>query len=213
VSFLGWYTEGVGGSEFDFDGAVVDSMTLYAHYSDEFLVQFLDGYGSVFLTKHVPAGSAISIPSSDELNTFSYLTEYIFENQWNLDGDLYDFFRPVMSDIVLTPVLYDTVWVYFISYGSPVGPMFVKKGATIADLGILSAPTRAGYSFSFWTDTEYGTTPINPATIIDTDLVLYAQWTAMPNAVQYKVVYWVEKPNLGHEPVPGNMDDYNIGYD
>jgi uncharacterized repeat protein (TIGR02543 family) len=200
--------------------------TLVAHAEGEpeYLVQFLNGDGQkIFLSRQVVAGETAAAPLDYEIAGFTYAdpTPNGFENEWLWGGEIYDFNTPVSSDILLVPMLKDRVYVYFVSSGSQLFPIPVQIGTTVgaalesvAGDEAIYPPTRAGYDFDFWSDSADGTSAVATDTIITENIVLYSNWTGVADRTPYKVVYWVEKPNMGVDfvPTPGNTNHYNFGY-
>ena len=75
-------------------------------------------------------------------------------------------------------------------------PLALRYGQAIPD-SVLTAPDRAGYSFTGWTwlDGEGSALAEAPAAMPDHDLTLAANWTAVENGAEVTLVYWLENAN------------------
>ncbi|MDR1710712.1 MAG: InlB B-repeat-containing protein [Propionibacteriaceae bacterium] len=200
-------------------GGDLDDVTYVAN--GNWVVSFLDGYGSVILTEEVAPGATATIPLREDLNAagFSIPTGTTFEDDWALDGVEYNFLTPVEGHLVLRPILYDVVHLYFETLGSPVDAMTVRKDSLIGMLTIpdIHSIERPGYNALYWTldpPTARTRAPIEDDYVVSEDTTLFLVWEAVENGSPYHVVYWVERPNLGPytSPTPGNPDHYVLGY-
>ena len=104
------------------------------------------------------------------------------------------------------------VYVYFVSYGSPVTPIALKKGVSLDETGHskLPKPTRTNYAFKYWTDTpDEDSAEYDTSTPLHNNLILYASWTGLNTP--YKIVYWLEVADFGADntPEPGNALHYD----
>jgi len=205
VSFLGWFEQGAA-DPFEFDTPVSGHIILEARYSNLYLVEFLDGYEKRFLSKRVTPNSMISTPTAAELLGFEIPNEKIFDYWADKDTGLpYAFgVTQVTKDTTLIPVLVDRVYIYFVSYGTEVQPIALKAGGTATQ---PPPPSRQNYQFNYWSAAPDGPQH-NWSLPVNSDLILYAVWTPIPNSAPYKVVWWLEEPDLDHDPIPGNAADY-----
>ena len=94
---------------------------------------------------------------------------------WRLDGRAYDFTAPVTRDLTLVAAWRDaTPATHTVSFdttgGSPVGPVTVRDGNTIAK---PAAPTRDGHEFAGWL---LDGRPYDFTTPVTRDLTLTASW-------------------------------------
>ena len=210
VSFIGWFEAGAT-TPFDFMTPIYNNLTLNARFSEKYLVQFLDGFDEVFKSTEVAQGSAVPEPTAAEIDGIP-LPQDKFFSYWTLDKKTeipYNFSTIITDDIKLYPVFTDRVFVYFISYSEEVNPYpeGIKAGERIS---APPTPSRDKYTFNYWTLNSDGSGPAYDwNTPVTKDIVLYASWTGIPNSAQYKIAYWLERPDFGSgEPTPGLASDY-----
>ncbi|MDR1799265.1 MAG: InlB B-repeat-containing protein, partial [Bifidobacteriaceae bacterium] len=194
--------------------------------SGKYVVSYLNGYGSVVLTQELDPGSVTAAPTDGELAAagFSYAPDQLFEGEWTLSaspGAAFDFSTPINDHVILKPILYDSVTIYFETQGTPVDPLQVKKGVTLGSVTLpgFAAITRPGYDNPYWSLADPSQAVRDNVTahagnVLNDNLTLYTVWHAIPNGTEYHVVYWVERPNMGVQftPTPGNPDHYMFGY-
>ena len=211
VSFEGWFTEGtpIDGDPFDFNTIIDGDLTLEARFSTKYLVQFMDGFEEVYLSKRVDVGDVLYELTDDEMEDLG-IPEGKYFNFWSLDkATPYSFGNtPVNSDLALYPVFTNFVYVYFVSYGTEVPYEILKSGEQATPPSV--EPTRKNYNFNWWSLTSGGGAGAEydwnlPVT---EDLMLYGSWSGVPNSVTYKVVWWLETDNFSGTPTPGNTDHY-----
>lgn len=194
-NFLGWYTEAEGGTQFDFNTPVTNSLTLYARFSNSYLIQFKDQTGKVIDSKEVEQGQ--NIP---ETNVELTPPQGEYFSYWYVEGD--DTQTPISfetatasKDLVLVPKFASERTVLFISQGSQVDPAYIKDGEKVSQ---PADPTREGWTFSHWSTEQNGSTAYNFDSPVTDSLVLYAVWS--PEETEYTVVFWKEKPNIAEDP-------------
>lgn len=194
-SFLGWYTAETGGSAFAFETtAVTAPLTLYAHFSTNFLVKFYDAQNKVFHSVEVAPGATVSAPANPTPPAKKVFRSWHIIENGVLAAAEYVFSTPVNSNFTLAPKFADTFYVFFISRGTTVTPQIVVSGDQAT---LPAAPTRAGYTFQHWSLTDGGAA-YTFATPVTADTTLYAVWQAQ--TVDYTLVYWLEKPNVSGDP-------------
>ncbi|MDR3241494.1 MAG: InlB B-repeat-containing protein [Lactobacillaceae bacterium] len=203
ASFMGWYTEPTDGEKFDFTKKVTTSVTLYAQFSAEYLVQFKDAQGKVIDSKTVKPDETVSATTKEVTPPVGEYFSY-----WYVQGDAnktpFVFAdQKVGSDLVLVPAFSDGRTVLFVSDGSQVDPEYVKDGEKATK---PADPTRQGYTFDHWSTSPNGSA-YDFDTVITGGVTLYAVWTALE--VDYEVVYWIEKPNIVDDP---GTNDANYDY-
>lgn len=203
-NFLGWYTDPEAGIPFDFDIPVTNSITLYARFSNSYLIQFKDQTGKVIDSKEIEQGQ--SIPE-----TIAELTppQGQYFSYWYVEGDTtqtpFSFETATASkDLVLVPKFASERTVLFISEGTQVDPAYVQDGDKVSK---PSDPTREGWTFSHWSTEQNGSTPYNFDAPVTDSLVLYAAWT--PEETEYTIVFWKEKANIAEDP---GTDPSNYAY-
>lgn len=194
-NFLGWYTDPEAGVPFDFNTPVTNSITLYARFSNSYLIQFKDQTGKVIDSKEIEQGQSIPETTAEltppQGQYFSY---------WYVEGDStqtpFSFETATASkDLVLVPKYASERTVLFISEGTQVDPAYIQDGEKVSK---PSDPTREGWTFSHWSTEQNGSTPYNFDAPVTDSLVLYAVWT--PEETEYTVVFWKEKANIAEDP-------------
>lgn len=207
VSFRGWFASLEDQEPFNFETVIQSNTTLYAKFSNTYLIKFKNAQGQVVDTKEVAPTDTVqetSIPIDPP-------QEGTFLDYWYIEGELetaaFAFGSHPTKDITLIPHFSNMHYVYFISQGSQVenNPVSVQHGAKVAEPG---DPTRAGYKFLHWSTTEGGS-EYKFNTPVTADMSLYAVWKGQK--VGYKVVYWLEKPNFSGDPGT-NRDNYSFAY-
>jgi uncharacterized repeat protein (TIGR02543 family) len=201
LSFLGWYEKGAPDDKpYDFRQLVTGDLDLYARFTTDLLVSYLDGNGKVFLSKRIAAGTTIPLPSEDEMRLFKAPTGEHF-SAWLLNGQAYGpdepgtYPRTARTDVTLVPKMSSaSSYVFFISEGTQTPFATVVNGNPVTE---PPNPERQGYDFSHWSGTEGGV-PFNFTTPIASDTKLHAVWT--PKKVNYTLVFWNEKPNIAGDP-------------
>lgn len=203
-NFLGWYTDPEAGVPFDFNTPVTNSITLYARFSNSYLIQFKDQTGKVIDSKEIEQGQSIPETTAEltppQGQYFSY---------WYVEGDTtqtpFSFETATASkDLVLVPKFASERTVLFISEGTQVDPAYTQDGEKVSK---PSDPTREGWTFSHWSTEQNGSTPYNFDAPVTDSLVLYAVWT--PEETEYTVVFWKEKANIAEDP---GTDPSNYAY-
>ena len=149
---------------------------------DNYDVTFKNADGSVFETKTVASGAAVTAPEANPTKT-----GFIFK-EWQLNGATYDFSTPVTQDITLTPTwTFDSehyVVVKFTVDGKTYGDeQYIEIGATATKPE--TDPAKDNYEFKFWT--VDGETAFDFATPItqDTEIRAYFEATAIKHTVTY----------------------------
>lgn len=140
---------------------------------DNYDVTFKNADGSVFTTKTVANGAAVTAPETNPIKT-----GFIF-GEWQLNGATYNFSTPVTQDITLTPT-----WTFdaenysivkFMVDGKTYGDeQYIEKGATATKPA--TDPAKENYEFRFWT--VDGKTAFDFATPITQDTVIEAHFEA-----------------------------------
>lgn len=174
---------------------------------DNYDVTFKNADGSVFTTKTVANGAAVTAPETNPIKT-----GFIF-GEWQLNGATYDFSTPVTQDITLTPTWTFDAKNYSIvkftvdgkTYGDE---QYIEKGATATKPA--TDPAKENYEFKFWT--VDGKTAFDFATPITQDTVIEAHFEATatkhtvtyvdPTGAEIEKVTVVDGENAKLPPVP-----------
>lgn len=149
---------------------------------DNYDVTFKNADGSVFTTKTVANGAAVTAPEANPTKT-----GFIF-GEWQLNGATYDFSTPVTQDITLTPTwTFDSehyVVVKFTVDGKTYGDeQYIEKGATATRPE--TDPAKDNYEFKFWTVDGEAEFDFSTALTADTVIEAYFEATAAKHTVTY----------------------------
>lgn len=113
----------------------------------------------------------------------------------------FDMDTRVTEDLTLVAYYDNAHYVTFMSDGADIDDQLVNDGEKAQRPA--QNPTRKGYTFLRWSLTEGGSTAFNfEGTPITEHTTLYAVWKA--EQVNYRILFWREKPNL-----PENFDHTN----
>ncbi|MGM0168819.1 hypothetical protein IGI39_004574 [Enterococcus sp. AZ135] len=206
ISFVGWFTAPVGGTQFDFKAPLQQSATFYAHFNQTYLIQFKNQQGTVIDSEDVKPGELIPktkidlTPPAGEHFSYWYVEGDTAQTPFNFDA------TKAEKHLVLVPKFSAERTVLFISEGSQIDPEYVNDGEAVPK---PSDPTRAGYTFSHWSTENNGAEVYNFNQPITNDLTLFAVWT--PKKVNYTIAYWMEKPNLSKDPGE-DVSNYNFAW-
>lgn len=144
--FIGWFTDPVGGVEFDFAQPLFGPTNVYARYvPSHYTVTFDSAGGSAVAQQIIAYQSYPQIPKPDPTKTgkvFGY---------WMNNGDRYYFNTPITQDVTLVAKWLNLYTVKFIdSFGDTVAPdqQVVEDSAFGVSLPI--APDKPGYTFEGW---------------------------------------------------------------
>ncbi|NLW77798.1 MAG: hypothetical protein GXY32_00060, partial [Ruminococcaceae bacterium] len=210
VTFLGWFTQPVGGEKFDFATEVTSDLTLHAQFSEEYLISYTNQDGTIVQTDKLKPGAAIYGPSQATLGQIVAPEGTRLIHWYDASGDATVAFTfgtgaTAGSDMTFSPYFSNQYLVIFNSGGSYVEPQPVVGGETAVQ---PATPTRAGYDFVHWyIEGTNENTAFNFDTAIRADTVLVGKWA--PKTVNYTVAIWMEKPNFDGTPTPGKNADYN----
>lgn len=225
--FTGWHAIQANGQSFVFDFSTAippGGLALYAQFSyydadylqsskimpqapdsSFFTVEYLTDNNTVIETYLVNEG----LPAPQINYNHVPQNGKVFVHWYNtLQDELtpYNFAAPVTSNISLKAYYASAFYVHFTSAGTPVAPQLVAFGDFAKE---PAAPTRAGYSFVYWSPEENGSEFIFDESPIDEPTVLYAVWKG--ETVNYRVFYWIEKENIAGESFDKNsMDNFTF---
>ena len=168
-------------TEFNFDTAITENITLYAAWKRTCNVIFNTAGGSAVATQAVIIGALAVYPITPkkENYTFAY---------WCTDKALterYDFSEPVTENITLYACyvqIANTV-VFNSMGGSAVEPQRVPIGAHAAE---PEKPIKEGFDFVYWATDQAGTNEFRFTTAaINANITLYAKWTEAQHTVSF----------------------------
>ncbi|GHU81921.1 hypothetical protein FACS189415_1310 [Bacteroidia bacterium] len=211
--FLGWFTDPVGGSQFQFGtDAITADTTLYAHWQQYWTVDFANTNGNIVVAQTVEDGDVAAYPGTPSQVGFNFYG-WSADPAATITGVLGVNSAPY--NFAATPISADTtiygVWdpiVYSVSFDVNGGdwdttgsaPDIVPKvfeyvpnpGSSGTSLplafnppaDIPSAPVRAGYNFVGWNSARAGGGSA-PTTQTGANVTYYAQWAAIPYAINY----------------------------
>ena len=168
-------------TEFNFDTAITDNITLYAAWKRTCNVIFNADGDSAVATQTVIIGALAVYPITPkkENYTFAY---------WCTDKALterYDFSAPVTDNITLyacyvqiaNTVLFNSMG------GSTVEPQRVPIGGHAAE---PEKPVKEGFDFVYWATDQAGTNQFRFTTAaINANITLYAKWTEAQHTVSF----------------------------
>lgn len=206
--FLGWYLDGER-LPFSSTRLVERDITLYAKFSTNVLVTYLDADGSELDVFEIEKGK--TAPSTDKAPIVDTGYEFLY---WTLKGSdtKYDSNAAVQHSITLVPKTTKIAIAVFVTQGTeiesqtgPIGFVAEKPGTD---------PKRMGYTFDGWyTDETYTTEFAFDDTMpIGGPVFIYAKWNA--GTANYIVNFWAEKANTdaGDPRDEANRGDYDLLY-
>jgi len=179
--FHKWCTDYECKTEFSFDTAIRENITLYAAWQHTCCVVFNANGGSAVVMQTVIKGALAVYPITPkkENYTFAY---------WCTDKaltEVYDFSTPVTENITLyacyvqiaNTVLFNSMG------GSAVEPQRVPIGAHAAE---PAKPVKEGFDFVYWATDSAGTNQFRFATTaINAPITLYAKWSESQYTVSF----------------------------
>jgi uncharacterized repeat protein (TIGR02543 family) len=215
-TFDGWFTEGSGGTDWDFLADTVSGdTTLYAHWSAiDYTLVFDSQGGSAVDGQAVAYGDLASAPvvPTKYGNSFDgWYTSASGGSLWDFDSD------PVLGGTTLyaqwTPV--DFAVTYASQGGTAVAGEAVAYGALVTE---PTDPMQVGYTFDGWyTSASGGALWDFAASTITADTTLYAQWTPLDYTVTFDaqggtavVVQTLPNGSLIAQPVPPTNGGFTL---
>ncbi len=179
--FGGWYTEAACTTQYNFEAAVTENLTLYAKWTIKtYTVTFHWNYGNeADTTETVEHGKPVSEPEERTRDGWSFAG-------WYLEEDEYIFSTPVTSDLTLTAHWEqnstgqdDTFTVTFhLNYGTgddTYKSFSVKKNQRVS-VGDVPAPERENYYFMGWYTDAGCTTEFSFDRRVTASISVYAKW-------------------------------------
>jgi len=197
--FIGWF---VGEEQVQFGSEhtievteTIEEIIVNAKFEEVYYVFFMDGTGdkpSVFMTKEGGPGDEISTDVTLPLASTQAVTGW-YKDKSLTDGPVGANYTIDNANQTLWPKIEEGHYLYFDSgnQGTYIAPQFVLPGnGTVKP---TNDPTRPGYTFSHWSETDGGSEFTFGHTLGE-DKTLYAVWTANDNT-PYTVVFWKQSVN------------------
>ncbi len=227
-SFIGWYTEETGGTQFTFDtGGIMPEITNGENHTLNLYARYAENYYVYYHTR--PLSEATEEHPSSVFHIDTYHDEYnsldtteateLYEQEGYLDGtealigwvdadgNTIEDGTEVTGDMMLYPDIADALWIYFDTNGkdATVAPLFEFGDVeTISDLP--TDVTCAGYTFAGWYmnaectgDKVTSETPIKEITSRNDDGSIILYAKWEEANVHYTVNIWRQKATDGKE--------------
>lgn len=176
-TFDGWYTSKDGGNKFTSSTKINEDTLLYAHWKANVYTVTLINEGSVYDTISAEYGSSVSLPTPSS-------RAYNFNGWYTSDGEIFTSSTRISKDITLYSKW--TLKEFTVSFNSNGGDqsyssVTVSYGSTIN----LPTPTRTGYNFVGWFDSNSSGSQYTSSTPITSSITLYARWDAKTYTVYF----------------------------
>ena len=199
--FEGWYTQENGGELFNFNQAITEDVTVYAHWSEvkpDHTVYFNCGGKAEGSTKVVQYGEKVTPPANPKADGYRFEGWYTQEN----GGELFNFNQAITEDVTVyahwSEVKPDHT-VYFNCGGKAEGSTkVVQYGEKVTP---PANPKADGYRFEGWYTQENGGVPFDFEQEITKDVTVYAHWSVKPTPTPDP------KPNPDPNPDPNPNPD------
>ena len=175
--FEGWYTQENGGELFNFNQAITEDVTVYAHWSEvkpDPTVSFDCGGKAEGTSKVVQHGGTVTPPDDPKADGYRFEGWYTQEN----GGELFNFNQAITEDVTVyahwSEVKPDPT-VSFDCGGKAEGTSkVVQHGGTVTP---PDDPKADGYRFEGWYTQENGGEPFDFNQEITEDVKVYAHWS------------------------------------
>ena len=199
--FEGWYTQENGGELFNFNQAITEDVTVYAHWSEvkpDPTVSFDYGGKAEGSTKVVQYGEKVTPPANPKADGYRFEGWYTQKN----GGVKFDFGQSITEDVTVyahwSEVKPDHT-VYFNCGGKAEGSTkVVQYGEKVTP---PANPKADGYRFEGWYTHENGGVPFDFEQEITKDVTVYAHWSVKPTPTPDP------KPNPDPNPDPNPNPD------
>ena len=199
--FEGWYTQENGGELFNFNQAITEDVTVYAHWSEvkpDPTVSFDCGGKAEGTSKVVQHGGTVTPPDDPKADGYRFEGWYTQEN----GGELFNFNQAITEDVTVyahwSEVKPDPT-VSFDCGGKAEGTSkVVQHGGTVTP---PDDPKADGYRFEGWYTQENGGVPFDFEQEITKDVTVYAHWSVKPTPTPDP------KPNPDPNPDPNPNPD------
>ena len=199
--FEGWYTQENGGELFNFNQAITEDVTVYAHWSEvkpDPTVSFDCGGKAEGTSKVVQHGGNVTPPDDPKADGYRFEGWYTQEN----GGELFNFNQAITEDVTVyahwSEVKPDPT-VSFDCGGKAEGTSkVVQHGGNVTP---PDDPKADGYRFEGWYTQENGGVPFDFEQEITKDVTVYAHWSVKPTPTPDP------KPNPDPNPDPNPNPD------
>ena len=199
--FEGWYTQENGGELFNFNQAITEDVTVYAHWSEvkpDPTVSFDCGGKAEGTSKVVQHGGTVTPPDDPKADGYRFEGWYTQKN----GGVKFDFGQSITEDVTVyahwSEVKPDHT-VYFNCGGKAEGSTkVVQYGEKVTP---PANPKADGYRFEGWYTQENGGVPFDFEQEITKDVTVYAHWSVKPTPTPDP------KPNPDPNPDPNPNPD------
>ena len=175
-TFDGWYTDKTFETEFDFETAITQDITIYAKWivaEGKLEVKFETSGGSNISTQIIEPGAKATKPATDPTKA-----HYKFGG-WYVDADCslaFDFDTELTE---ATTIYARWIELYTVTFntdgGSTIAAQEVEPGTPITEPS--TAPAKSGYKFAGWYSDQTLTTSYNFSNGVNESFTLYAKWT------------------------------------
>lgn len=168
--FEGWFTDAELTQEFDFDTDVTGNITLYAKWTQGYMVTFKSNGGTDVETSYVrPQEKAVK--PKDPTKKYNRFEGWYSDEALTI---IYDFNAEVTEDITLYAKWARIYTVEFDSMGgSNISAQIVARNEKVAK---PKDPTKNNYTFAGWFLDEACTKPYDFGKGVTSSIILYAKW-------------------------------------
>ena len=181
------------GEVFDFSTPITSDITLKATWRENdntVMVRFDSAGGSNVASQKVAAGGVAKKPNNPTKSCATFV-------EWTLNGEAYDFSKPVNSEITLKATWKDKqkVTLSYDANGGSVSPTS-KQVCPGEAVGALATPTRSGYVFTRWTlsgNTFNANSKVNGNTTIKAEFKTQDQYDLERTLANVKASYDITK--------------------
>ena len=208
-TFVRWYKDELLTQAFDESEAINSDLELFAEWEEveKHTVTFNTNGGSLIAEEEVYDGEKLEKPEdpTKENNEFG---------GWYTDADLeneYDFNNPVTTNLDLyakwnvNETIPEKHTVTFVTNGgSTIEPIEVDHNTAVTK---PADPTRDNYTFNGWYSDELLTQPYDFATIVETDITLYAMWTENVQPAEPEIEIVVEPNTIDFGTVESGFEE------
>lgn len=179
-TFVDWFVEATLTTPYVFNQMGASNITLYAKWQiNTYTVSFESNQGTLVASITTDYNTAITQPTDPTKVGHTF-------GGWYTDETLtipYVFTTPVTQAVTLYAKwdINSYTMTFNTLGGSPINPVTQSYGSVIT----IPNPAKEGYDFAGWYSNETLTTPYTVGTMPDTNMTLYAKWTASPYTITF----------------------------